>query len=64
MKAATIGDRRHCAAECVDFANELSFALPPIDGLHASVHIFSGSPVTSSVGTPIRADARAASTPA
>ena len=33
-------------------------ALPPIDGLHGSVQIFSGSPVTSSVGTPKRADAR------
>jgi hypothetical protein len=40
------------------------FALPPIDGLQGRVQIFSGSPVTSSVGTPRRADAKAASTPA
>ncbi len=40
------------------------FALPPIDGLQGSVQIFSGSPVTSTVSTPRRADANAASTPA
>ena len=31
------------------------FALPPIDGLQASVPMRSGSPVTSSVGAPRRA---------
>ena len=40
------------------------FALPPIDGLHGSVQMFSGSPVTSSVVAPKRAAASAASTPA
>src|ERR1700728_5197437 len=39
-------------------------ALPPIDGLQGNVQILSGSPVTSIVGTPKRADANAASTPA
>src|SRR5271166_2524139 len=39
-------------------------ALPPIEGLHASVQMRSGSPVSSSVSTPIRAAANAASTPA
>ena len=32
------------------------FALPPIDGLQGSVQIFAGSPVTSSVSTPRRAE--------
>src|SRR5579872_1828040 len=40
------------------------FALPPTLGLHGSVQIFDGSPVTSSVSTPRRALARAASSPA
>src|SRR5579872_4997671 len=40
------------------------FALPPTLGLQGSVQIFDGSPVTSSVSTPRRAEARAASSPA